>query len=180
MKILKNNFTEKREISCPECKSELLISNDDICKASDSEYVVCPCCNSKIILSGTMPYECPECGKDFCGTPYIGSQGCYFVRCPHCKEEVLLDGGIEITPESINYPTHFYSYEHGKEIKEDVLNQWVKECVNRLSKDADYAYSGSGDSIVFAYKSDLDLNLATVVVARKYSECDVTIPPERY
>ena len=79
-----------------------------------------------------------------------------------------------------HYPETFYSFANAVVIKEDEINKWVKECVSQLDKDTDYTLSASGDTIVFAYKSDWDDSIASVVVAKKYQECDVKIPRENF
>lgn len=74
----------------------------------------------------------------------------------------------------------FYSFENAVLIKDDEVNKWVKECINSLDEDTDFSYIASGDTIVFAYKSDEDLSAATVIVAKKYEETDVKIPRKNF
>lgn len=123
----------------------------------------------------------------------------YEIVCPHCKsklaytfDDVVSDGfnnewiycgvcGEQITiweddtPTEIMYPQDFHSYANAVKVKDSETNEWIKRCVSDLDKDTDYSFMASGDTIVFAFKSDEDVPSATVVVAKKYQEADVKI-----
>ena len=49
-----------------------------------------------------------------------------------------------------------------------------------LTKDNDYSFRASGDTIVFAFKSDESSPSATVIVAKKYQETDVKISRKNF
>ena len=134
---------------------------------------------------------------------YQDKQQEYEITCPHCKSKLaykfddiisdnwiycpVCDTGISIcdsnetpTIDTIQYPKDFYSFENAVPIKDDEVNKWVKECINDLDKDTDFSYRASGDTFVFAYKSDEDLPSATVTVAKRYEEADVKIPRKNF
>jgi len=49
-----------------------------------------------------------------------------------------------------------------------------------FDKDTDYSFIASGDTIVFAFKSNEDVPAATVIVAKKYQETDVKISRKNF
>ena len=128
----------------------------------------------------------------------------YEIICPHCKsklaytfDDVVSDGfnnewiycgvcGEQITiweddtPAEVTYPQDFYSYADSVKVKDSETNEWIKKCVSDLDKDTDYSFMASGDTIVFAFKSDEDVPSATVVVAKKYQEADVKISRKNF
>lgn len=79
----------------------------------------------------------------------------------------------------INYPSNdFYKFgEKNGAIKvpDDVIEEWVNECVKRVKEDIDnnldpsFSYTASGDTIVFAYTC-LDSKEISVIVAKGYEE----------
>ena len=133
--------------------------------------------------------DCPRCNSKFAfsfGDLKMDSVTLsHYVECPCCGFSIPLNSkevDSEETPtiETIQYPKDFYSFENAVPIKDDEANKWVKECINDLDKDTDFSYRASGDTIVFAYKSDEDLPAATVIVANKYQETDVKISRKNF
>ena len=126
----------------------------------------------------------------------------YEITCPHCKSKLAYTSddvvsnewiycgvcGEQITiwednfpvADKILYPKDFFSYADSVSIKDAEIDKWVKECVNDLDKDNDYSFMASGDTIVFAFKSDEDVSAATVIVAKKYQETDVKISRKNF
>ena len=124
----------------------------------------------------------------------------YEIVCPHCKsklaytfDDVVSDEWIycgvcdeqiaiweDDTPTEVTYPQDFYSYANAVKVKDSETNEWIKKCVGNLDKDTDYYFMASGDTIVFAFKSDEDVPVATVVVAKKYQEADVKISRKNF
>lgn len=104
-----------------------------------------------------------------------------YLRCPCCDNLIHLQTETDDLPtvDKVQYPKDFYSFGDGVHIKDEEINQWIKKCVSFL-KDEDYSFYGSGDTMVFAYKSDEDGLTATVLVAKKYEECNVKIPEENF
>lgn len=133
--------------------------------------------------------DCPRCNSKFAfsfGDLKMDSVTLsHYVECPCCGFSIPLnsekvDDGDTSTINTVQYPKDFYSFENAVPIKDDEVNKWVKECVNDLDKDTDFSYRASGDTIVFAYKSDEDVPVATVVVAKNYHETDVKIPRKNF
>ena len=84
------------------------------------------------------------------------------------------------TIDTVQYPKDFFSFVNGVSLKDNEINNDIKECLNDLDKDTDFSYRASGDTFVFAYKSDEDLPSATVVVAKNYQETDVKISRKNF
>ncbi len=133
--------------------------------------------------------DCPRCNSKFAfsfGDLKMDSVTLsHYVECPCCGFSIPLnskevDNDETPTAETIQYPKNFFSYADGVPIKDAEINKWVKECINDLDKDTDFSYRASGDTIVFAYKSDEDLPAATVMVAKKYQETDVKISRKNF
>lgn len=124
----------------------------------------------------------------------------YEIVCPHCKsklaytfDDVVSNEWIycgvcgeqitiweDDTPTEVTYPQDFYSYADSVKVKDSETNEWIKKCISDLDKDTDYSFMASGDTIVFAFKSDEDVPSATVVVAKKYQETDVKISRKNF
>ena len=68
MEIIKNNWTVPLETSCPECKSVISITADDVKRTEDRDYilgrllirryVICPVCKA------TLDFKFPSDDKD--------------------------------------------------------------------------------------------------------------------
>lgn len=124
----------------------------------------------------------------------------YEIVCPHCKsklaytfDDVISNEWIycgvcgeqiticeDDTPTEVTYPQDFHSYANAVKVKDNETNEWIKKCVSDLDKDTDYSFMASGDTIVFAFKSDEDVPSATVVVAKKYQEAEVKISRKKF
>ena len=131
-------------------------------REKEQEYeIVCPHCKSKLAY----------CTADV--------RSCYeqtYIICPCCHRKIHVDD----TPTKITYPQDFHSYANAVKVKDSETNEWIKKCVSDLDKDTDYSFMASGDTIVFAFKSDEDVPSATVVVAKKYQEADVKISRKNF
>jgi hypothetical protein len=49
-----------------------------------------------------------------------------------CGEEIEIDDGIDLTSENLRFPQHYYSFENGKDLSNDEIDKYVKECINAL------------------------------------------------
>lgn len=139
------------------------------CQDKQQEYeITCPHCKSKLAYAF----------DDIVSDRFEGE----YLSCEACGEKIYLTvRGDEIpTAETIQYPKDFFSYTDGVPIKDTEINKWVKECVNDLNDDTTYSLRASGDTVVFAYKSDEDAPEATVIVAKKYQETDVKISSKNF
>lgn len=141
---------------------------EDHYQDEQQEYeITCPHCRSK------LAYTFNDIMHNIFGDKYI--------YCGVCGGEIFLfDGDETPTIDTIQYPKDFYSFANAVPIKDNEINKWVKECINDIDKDSDFSYRASGDTIVFAYKSDEDLPAATVIVAQKYQETDVKISRKNF
>ena len=133
--------------------------------------------------------DCPRCNSKFAfsfGDLKMDSVTLsHYVECPCCGFDIPLNSeevDDEETPtiNTVQYPRDFFSYADGVSIKDNEINKWVKECVNDLDDDTSYSLRASGDTVVFAYKSDEDVSEATVIVAKKYQETDVKISSKNF
>lgn len=133
----------------------------------EQEYeITCPHCESK------LAYKFDDVISDSFHDDWI--------YCPVCNKEISIYDSETPTAETIQYPQDFYSFENAVQVKDSAVNEWVKECINDLDKDTDFSYRASGNTIVFAYKSDESLPAATVIVAKNYQETDVKISRKNF
>lgn len=134
----------------------------------NQEYeITCPHCKSK------LSYTYDDVISDKSDNEWI--------YCEACHEQIIIcDNEKTLTVDIVQYPQDFYSFENGVPVKDTEINKWIRECVNDLDKNIDYASRGSGDTLVFAYKSDQYSHMAEVVVAKKYQETEVEIPADKY
>ena len=125
---------------------------------------------------------CPHCMSKIAYTfdDVVSGGGSERLYCGACNKEIPLSEDELPTIDTVQYPRAFYSFENAVPIKDTEINKWVKECINDLDKDTDFSYRASGDTFVFAYKSDEDLPAATVIVAKKYQETDVKISSKNF
>lgn len=180
MKILKNNYNSETRITCHCCDSELLVDGDDIKHNGDGDrYVICAACGAHIFIKHQQPaIICDGCGEPVEPQPYIGWNGCEWVKCDKCGEETFVSDGIELTAENVSYPQHFrQTPKSAAQIADRKIQQMVRECVAKIGADTDYSYTMLGDTAVIAFKSDGEV---MVLVCKNYAECYVTIPGEEY
>lgn len=133
--------------------------------------------------------DCPRCNSKFAfsfGDLKMDSVTLsHYVECPCCGFSIPLnskevDDYDTSTINTVQYPRDFHSYANAVSVGDSETNEWIKKCVGDLDKDTDYSFMASGDTIVFAFKSDEDLPAATVVVAKKYQEADVKISRKNF
>lgn len=155
MRIIENNYKGKEHtIICPHCSSVIAYEWDSLDRhitKSGRSYICCGACHEAI---------------------YINENDVDYVPIDEFDETPTID--------TVQYPNDFYSFANAVPIKDDEVNKWVKECLNDLDKDTDYSYRASGDTMVFAFKSDESLPAATVIVAKKYQETDVKITRKNF
>lgn len=131
------------------------------CQQPKQEYeIVCPHCKSKLAYTS----------DDVVSNEWI--------YCGVCGEQITIYE--DDTPTEVTYPQDFHSYANAVKAKDNETNEWIKKCVGDLDKDTDYSFIASGDTIVFAFKSDEDVPAATVIVAKKYQEADVKISRKNF
>lgn len=107
---------------------------------------------------------------------YEGYAGMRHIKCPECGYEIMsVDfDGIDLDENNVKYTTHFYMMgENAKDISNEEIQTWVRQCLSRLAvcEDGDYTLSGSGNTIVFAFKSEEEY---TIYVAKNYAELSIT------
>jgi len=127
--------------------------------------IVCPHCKSKL---------------SYISDDIVSGNGSEWLYCGVCNKEISLSEDKISTIDTVQYPKDFFSYADGVPIKDTEINKWVKECINDLDDDITYSLRASGDTVVFAYKSDEDAPEATVIVAKKYQETDVKISSKNF
>ena len=125
---------------------------------------------------------CPHCRSKIAYTfdDVVSGGGSEWLYCGACNKEISLSEDETPTIDTVQYPRDFFSSVNGVPIKDDEINEWARECLNDLDKDTDYSYRASGDTMVFAFKSDESLPAATVIVAKKYQETDVKISRKNF
>ena len=125
---------------------------------------------------------CPHCRSKIAYTfdDVVSGGGSEWLYCGAYNKEISLSEDETPTIDTVQYPKDFYLFTNAVPIKDDEVNEWAKECLNDLDKDTNYSYRASGDTIVFAFKSDESLPAATVIVAKNYQETDVKISRKNF
>lgn len=133
--------------------------------------------------SKTIKIECDKCGSELEITEedtHIGWLGARFVTCPCCGEESMVDelDGITLTPENIQFPTHFTRVNKNlKDVKEVENEKIVNEIKRgilflRTSKEEFCWYTSSGDTFIIVFRYDGDEEYF-VMVAKDFYETDM-------
>ena len=131
-------------------------------------------CQTHIFFVDREPAAvCSECGIEFESAPYIGAYGAKYVKCPRCGNEEYYDDGIELTKTNIAYPQHFFHFKNdGKQMSDDEITKWVRECVSKLNQEDDFYFINAGDTLCIALRSGDE---TTVFVCKEVAECSLDI-----
>lgn len=121
-----------------------------------------------------------ECTCNFCHTNFyftdedlidVNKNYCGFI-CPVCGNPIEI---FKINESK--FPESFYHFINGKQLS----NEQIQKYVNRVRKelenseeDFDYCLSGTGDTMVFGYKTlEDDVHSISIIVAQNYYECNI-------
>lgn len=111
----------------------------------------------------------------------IGQFGLYCFTCPCCGDTSCIDNGIELTSENLKFPKHYYDFSGGKNIPNEEINRYVKECINSLRNSTDknfyHTCAGRGDTIVHVTRYDDDESFV-INVCRNYYETEIPYTKE--
>lgn len=92
-----------------------------------------------------------------------------YVCCPCCNNKVWID---YVTKDNIEFPKHFSCFKNGVDIKDNTINNWIKDSIKWLEENPNepYRYIGTGNSIMIIFNHNDEYY---IVVAKNYF--DVTI-----
>lgn len=122
--------------------------------------------------------RCAKCGSLICYTEddtyfsedKTGTTG-ICIDCPKCNNVILTK---PVKPGL--YPESFFDFSGGMDIDNSTIQQWIDNCVNTIknsNNNIDYTYTGSGNTLVMAYRTDD--NVITVIVTKNYKETEIFI-----
>lgn len=120
---------------------------------------------------------CERCGSvleyDF-DDVYTGADGCKFITCPVCGEEIMLENldPEKITSNTVKYPTHFYDFSNGVDVSDKEINEYIKQVCNNVEAGEQFSIIATGNTMVCALDFDGD-GVIEVIVAKGYRECYV-------
>lgn len=103
----------------------------------------------------------------------VGAYGCAYVECPKCGELIFIDSevhSITLTKDNIRFPQHFMGAgPNVVKLSDERTERYIRECLDVLEKrEEDYgefAYTGTGDTLVFAVKYEDEY---AIYVAKEY------------
>ena len=134
--------------------------------------------------SNSQKVQCEGCSSTFMideSDLDIGVYGCKFWTCPYCGQQNMVDESIDLTESNFQFPKHFANFKNGKQIDKDTLQKWAQEALSLIDKEHSFALHASGNSLVFAYKSDYDAHEASVIVCDNgYYETCIDLPEDRF
>lgn len=126
-------------------------------------------CKTCCVCGATFEFE----KNDAC----VGELGCYYVTCPGCYTNIDVDEiePLELDENNIQFPTHFYKFgtkDGAVDIKDEQIQQWVRECLSRIKQndDASFGIAGSGNTLVIVLNYEDEYN---IIVAKNYYDCDI-------
>ena len=164
---------EEKQCLCS-CGAKLAFTEEDIHYNGGDGFIICPRWQSHIFFVDREPAAvCSECGVEFESDPYIGAYGAKYTKCPRCGNEEYYDDGIELTKTNIAYPQHFFHFKNnGKQMSDDEITKWVRECVSKLNQEDDFYFINAGDTLCIALRSGDE---TTVFVCKEVAECSLDI-----
>lgn len=90
----------------------------------------------------------------------IGEGGISYIVCPKCGERVYLYDDafdLQLTPDNVQYPQHFFSYMGGEGVSDDMVNDWVHIVMKNLKEskgDFEYSSTSSVNTCVLGIKDE--------------------------
>lgn len=120
---------------------------------------------------------CEECHAELefaFDDTYEGAYGCRYLKCPVCGEEIITEiDGVDLTPDNIKFPMHFYKVsENAVNIEDEEIQKWVREGLNafKSGKAEDFWFSGTGNSFVIIHEM---VDEYCIYVMKNYWECSI-------
>ena len=103
---------------------------------------------------------------------YTGEYGLYDYICPCCNMKNTIDDGIDLTKDNLQFPIHYHSFNDGKDISNEEVDKWVKECIEKIEKDKEsyISWTGTGNTKVFVQKFDGDNEYSVTVSKWRHSQ----------
>ena len=125
----------------------------------------------------THRLKCDECGAELeCNDKdaHEGVYGCYYVTCPECGNECIVDDKpcVELDSSNIQFPLHFAS-PSSKAIKleDEEIQKYGRQCLKSLENAKEdwgvFSLTGTGNTMVFAFKYEDEY---VVYVTKDYYE----------
>ena len=121
--------------------------------------------------------KCEECCAELefaFDDTYEGVYGARYLKCPVCGKEVMTElYGIDLTPDNIKFPIHFYKVsEDAVNIEDEEIQQWVRKGLNALKsgKAEDFWWSGTGNSFMIILEM---MDEYCIYVMKNYWECSI-------
>lgn len=104
----------------------------------------------------------------------VGNYGLKYCICPCCNEKYYDDsfGEIKLNKNNLSFPRHYSCFEDGIKLKDEEINNMVRECIERFDKndDEDFVrYVATGNTFVIVFKM-IDDEEYNVFVSKNYYE----------
>lgn len=113
---------------------------------------------------------------------WVGPFGAMWYTCGVCGEKCMADEipGITLTPDNIEFPTHFYHFgEKAVELTPDEIKKYIKIAINYFRNNPENFcyYTGSGDTmvVVLNYSGDKEYHVS---VAKGYYDIEIPYTDE--
>lgn len=120
---------------------------------------------------------CAECGAELefaFDDTYEGAYGARYLKCPVCGNELWTEvDGVELTPDNIKFPIHFYkTSDDAVDIEDERIQKWVREGLNAFknNKVKDFWWRGTGNTFMIILEMEDEY---CIYVMKNYWECDV-------
>lgn len=106
----------------------------------------------------------------------IGKCGLYEFTCPCCNRVNIIDDGIKLDENNLEYPKHFYDFSHDNidDVSDKEINECIKKCIKTVKNGESYSSIATKNVIVIAtpYNDGYDKYI-NIIVAKNYQDVDI-------
>lgn len=133
----------------------------------------------KVLKEAAVQCECGGCGSLLevsLSDTYVGWAGARHFICPVCGYEDIAEGlpDEKLTIDTLSFPEHFHHVvcsSHCVHLPKSRINEYIDEVADLMREDEDWAFTGTGDTMVYAFRKDGE---CSVFITQDYYEGELS------